>query len=295
MQTRPSVSVVIPSWNSEKQLQKNLPSVFAAANLVDAEIIVIDDHSVADNSVAFLESLGTKIKLIKNPTNLGFSATVNLGVARSQGDIVILLNTDVRPSPDCFANCLKLFSDPSIFAVTFNSNGSWAGGWWKDGLLEHGPISVGKSHDSLWASGGQAAFDRRKWEGLGGMDPLYQPFYWEDVDLGYRSWKRGWQIVWDPSSQCVHDHDESVIAHHHSPDYINSIAQRNQFLFVWKNIHDPAMIKDHLAHLPGFIKNYPLALCSALLRLPQALTSRKVEKQLSIRSDQEILSLWQNH
>ena len=292
---KPSVTIIIPAWNSESQLKKNLPSVFSAAKQVNAEIIVVDDHSTLDNTVSYLESLGSRIKLIKNTRNLGFTRTINAGVLASKATIVVLLNTDVRPEPDCFRQCLQQFGHDDIFAVTFNSDDSWAGGWWRNGLLEHGSIYQGKSRSSLWASGGQAAFSRHKWMELGGLDPLYNPFYWEDVDLGYRAWKRGWKILWDPQAHCVHDHEVSVIKHNFSKKYIQQIAQRNQFLFVWKNIHDHTMIKDHLLHFPKFIKNYPLAFCSALLHLPQAFTSRKVEKQLSRHTDQEILSIWKNH
>ncbi|KKU45879.1 MAG: Glycosyl transferase, family 2 [Microgenomates group bacterium GW2011_GWA2_46_7] len=293
----PKVSVVIPSWNSESQLKQNLPYVFKAAAAVKAEIVVVDDASAFDQSAEYLRSLGSKIRFFENLTNGGFSYTVNRGVSLAQGDIVILLNTDVRPSPDCFVHCLKHFSDPSVFAVTFNSGEAWAGGRWEGGLLQHAKVEPTQGNarlvnPSLWASGGQAAFDRQKWLSLGGMDLLYKPFYWEDVDLGYRAWKRGWRIVWDPKSQCVHDHQKSVIASNFTPEFVRATAQRNQFLFVWKNIHDAHMIISHLRKIPSFIKNYPAPFFRALALLPTALKGRGVERRLSTCTDQEVLSHW---
>ncbi len=297
--TKPKVSVVIPSWNSESQLKQNLPYVFKAAEAVNAEIVIVDDASSYDQSAEYLKSLGKKIRFYENKTNGGFSFTVNRGVSLARGDVAILLNTDVRPSPDCFANCLKQFSDPSVFAVTFNSGEAWAGGRWEDGLLQHAKVEPTKNNGSeqnpsLWASGGQAAFDRAKWMGLGGMDLLYKPFYWEDVDLGYRAWKRGWRIIWDPESRCVHDHQKSVIASNFTPEFVRATAQRNQFLFVWKNIHDSRMLSSHLLKIPSFLKNYPLPFLRALLLLPAALRGRGIEKHSSVKSDSEVLSLWQN-
>lgn len=295
--TKPKVSVVIPSWNSESQLKQNLPYVFKAAQAVNAEIVVVDDASAYDHSAKYLRSLGSKIRFYANKTNGGFSFTVNRGVGLAKGDIVILLNTDVRPSPDCFTNCLTNFSDPSVFAVTFNSGEAWAGGRWEGGLLQHAKVEPTKENGniqnpSLWASGGQAAFDRAKWLELGGMDLLYKPFYWEDVDLGYRSWKRGWRIIWDPQSKCVHDHQKSVIASNFTPEFVKATAQRNQFLFVWKNIHDSSMIWSHLKKIPSFLKNYPLPFLHALMLLPAALRGRGVEQHASTRTDQQVLSLW---
>lgn len=297
MSTKPSVSIVIPSWNSENQLKQNLPYVFAAASKVKAEIIVVDDASAYDNSAKYLKSLGSKIRFYENKTNGGFSYTVNRGAKLANGDIVILLNTDVRPSPDCFINCLHKFEDKTVFAVTFNSGEAWAGGKWSDGLLQHAKVEPNDNNKdtenpSLWASGGQAAFDRRKWESLGGMDLMYAPFYWEDVDLGYRAWKRGWRVVWDPKSKCVHDHQKSVIASNFTPEFVKATAQRNQFLFVWKNIHDPKMMLSHLLRLPRFVKNYPAPFFKALLLLPQALKSRRYEKKQSCVSDEAILQTW---
>lgn len=296
MNHKSSVSIVIPAWNSVNQLKQNLPSVFKAAEAIGAEVIVVDDAS-SDNTLAYLKSLGTQIHLYSNPTNLGFAQTVNRGVGRAQGDVVVLLNTDVRPSPDCFTHLAKSFQDTKLFSVTFNSGSGWAKGVWERGLFHHlrqvpKNAKMSDLSASIFASGGQAAFDKNKWLELGGMDPLYAPFYWEDVDLGYRAWKHGWHIVWDPRYRVVHDHHESVISGAFSPAKISGTAQRNQLLFIWKNIHDRSLIISHLKNLPRFIKNYPKSFFTALLRLPLALHGRKIEKRSSVRTDHKVLSNW---
>ena len=291
------VSIVIPNWNSEKQLKQNLPFVFAAAEKVHAEIVVVDDNSSLDNSTGYLRSLGSKVRFYQNKENRGFSYTVNRGVGLAKGNIAILLNTDVRPSPDCFINCLKQFEDDSVFAVTFNSGEAWAGGKWEGGLLQHSKVEPSSDNSnqvnpSLWASGGQAAFHKDKWQALGGMDLLYKPFYWEDVDLGYRAWKRGWKVVWDPKSKCVHDHGDSVIANNFSREFVRDTAQRNQFLFVWKNIRDGEMLWSHIMKIPSFIKNYPGPFFQAVRFILVALKGRRAEKHSSVRTDQDVLKIW---
>ncbi len=297
---QPKISVVIPSWNSEKQLKQNLRYVYTAAKEVDAEIVIVDDASSFDKSQEYLEKqakLG-KIRYYFNKTNRGFSYTVNRGVSLAKGDIVILLNTDVRPAKTAFKNMLRLFKQEDVFAVTFNSGEAWAGAKWENGMFQHFKVEPtlqnrNQLNFSLWASGGQAAFDKQKWQQLGGMDLLYKPFYWEDVDLGYRAWKRGWKIIWDPQSKVVHDHQKSVIANNFSRKYITDTAQRNQFLFIWKNIHDPQLMRPHLLALPKLILSYPLPFFRALLMLPQVVKRRQQEKKLAQKTDRDIISLWQ--
>lgn len=295
---KPSVSIVIPSWNSEKQMKHNLPFVYKAAALVNAEIVVVDDASSFDKSWDFLQTQKAFLRPYLNKTNLGFSATVNRGVKLAKGDTVILLNTDVRPSPDCFLNCLAIFKDDNVFAVGFNSGEAWMGGEWKKGLFHHfkvEPTNANRNviNPSLWASGGQAAFDKKKWEQLEGMNLLYKPFYWEDTDLGYSAWKRGWKVVWAPECHVVHDHQKSVIANNFSKEFVMNTAQRNQFLFIWKNISDPIYLFEHLLRLPYYLLKYPLPFVKALLKLPEVLKERASQKSRWVKTDHEILKLWE--
>lgn len=294
----PKVSIVIPSWNSEAQFKTNLRYVYAAASVVNAEIVIVDDASSYDNSYKYLKKQGDKIRLYKNNSNEGFSYTVNKGVRLARGEIVILLNTDVRPSKNCFKNCLKLFKDDAIFAVTFNSGEAWMGGEWKRGLFHHFKVKPNAKNkdtynNSLWASGGQAAFDKKKWNKLGGMDMLYKPFYWEDTDLGYTAWKRGWKVLWAPECKVVHDHQKSVIANNFSRKFIMDTAQRNQFLFVWKNIHSKKLITSHILHLPYYFIKYPMAILKALWKIRHVLKLRALERDMSTKNDQELLAIWE--
>lgn len=297
MKKKFTVSVVIPSWNSESQMKQNLPYVFAAAKAVDAEIVIVDDNSQFDQSANYLKSLGKKIRFYANHENGGFSFTVNRGVSLAKGDLIMLLNTDVRPSPDCFVKALKYFEDDSVYALNFNSGEAWMGGEWKGGLFHHfkvEPTSSNKNsqNPSLWASGGQGAFSRDKWMKLGGMDLLYKPFYWEDTDMGFRAWKRGWQVLWAPECKVVHDHQKSVIASNFTKEFVLSTAQRNQFLFIWKNISDPSFLWSHLIRLPYYLIKYPYPVFKAITMLPQALASRSKERVFWKRQDRDILTSW---
>ena len=75
------VSIVIPNFNGEKILEKNLPKVIKAVG--SSEIIVVDDAS-ADDSLRILNNFKLRIRIIKNEKNLGFASTVNKGVREAK-------------------------------------------------------------------------------------------------------------------------------------------------------------------------------------------------------------------
>src|SRR3989304_6378080 len=110
------ISIVIPNFNGEQLLRKNLPAVLRAVG-VD-EIIIVDDNST-DGSVEFIKLLLNKpiIKLVENDKNLGFSSAVNRGVGKVSGEIVVLLNTIVSPEPDFLKPLIPHFQDSQVFAV----------------------------------------------------------------------------------------------------------------------------------------------------------------------------------
>jgi O-antigen biosynthesis protein len=297
---KPKISVVIPSWNSEKQMKENLPYVYKAAARVGAEIVIVDDNSQYDDSWGFMQSEQKqgKIRAYNHNKNIGFSANVNKGVKLAKGDLIMLLNTDVRPSVDCFEKCIEMFKDKDVFAVGFNSGEAWMGGEWGGGLFHHfkvKPVKTNKNqiNPSLWASGGQAAFDKKKWNQLGGMNLLYKPFYWEDTDLGYSAWKRGWKVLWAPECKCVHDHQKSVIASNFTKEFVMATAQRNQFLFIWKNISDKKFLFNHIIRLPYYLVKFPLPVLKAILKLPEMLRERAEHSKHWVKSDQEIIKQWE--
>lgn len=283
------ISIIIPNWNGRRLLEKNLPAVLAAG---PDEVIVVDDAS-EDNSVSFLKKKYPKVKIVQHEKNSGFASSCNDGVAASMGEIIVLLNSDVIPEKDLFEFFLPHFKDPRVFAVSFNeSQWSWARICWKGGFVEHEPgPKPDKTHITAWASGGSGAFRKSVWEELEGFDTLYKPFYWEDVDLSYRAWKRGYKVLWEPKAVVNHKH-EGIIGAHFSKSYINSISQRNQLIFIWKNITDLRMSFKHRLFLVWRLKSpsYFKVFLSALLLSPAVFARRIEEKSKAKVSDREIFN-----
>lgn len=295
-------SIVIPNFNGKKLLEKNLIKVKERAE--GEEIIVVDNNS-QDKSIDYIRNNFPEVKLVEETKEQGFTSSINSGVDNASGDIVVLLNTDIVPEKG-FLNPLKEhFDDPNVFAV-----GCLDKSLEKDkiilrgrglakfirGMLIHSRGEVDKK-DTFWVSGGSGAFRKSIWEKLGGMDSLYNPFYYEDIDLSYRAVKSGYKIMFEPRSVVNHYHEEGAIKKKFSESEIKTIAYRNQFLFVWKNITDPKMLLEHIFWFPYHLGKAIIKLDTpmlkgffcALLKIP-AVCKRRTENKLTyVLSDKEVI------
>lgn len=312
-----NVSIIIPNYNGVKLLQKNLPSVFSAAEYYslqtkkEVEIIIVDDASTDASTPILLDFIpsvaeqSSTFQFIQNEKNLGFSSTVNNGVKHAKGDIVILLNTDVSPAKDFIFPLINHFTDKKIFAVGAmdksieNDKVVLRGrgiGKWERGFLIHKAGTLDKQN-SLWASGGSSAFRKSLWTLLGGLDELFNPFYWEDIDLSYRALKSGYHVLFEEKSIVIHEHEKGAIKTKYTKSEVEKIAYRNQFVFVWKNA-DSSMLVSHILWLPyhgmkamlRFDLNFLHAFFVALLLLPKIISLRKKNRKHFIYSDDVIIA-----
>ncbi len=304
------VSVIIPNYNGENLLKANLPRVLEEINEYrhgKTEIMVIDDFS-SDESIQVLEEFKKKqinLTILKNEKNLGFSSTVNHGVKKSTGEIIVLLNTDVYPEKNFLDPLLKHFKNEKIFAAGCLDKSLENGklilrgrglGEWKRGFLVHRRGEIDKKN-TLWVSGGSAAFRKSIWEKLGGFNEIYNPFYWEDIDLSYRALKSGYDVVFEPSSIVVHNHEDGAIENEFSSSEIKTIAYRNQFIFVWENATDLDLQFLHLFWLPyHFVKallrtdwHFFIGFSQAFILLPKIIKSSLKYQKTFVKRDNEII------
>lgn len=309
-----NISVVIPNYNGKELLEKNLPQVLAVMNKYSqkCEIIITDDSS-KDASIEFLESFIKEnktrvvVSLLKNLTgkNKGFSENVNKGVRHTKGEVILLLNTDVVPNDDFLHPLVDHFQDKNVFAVGCMDESIENGekilrgrgiGKWEKGFLMHEKGSINKA-TTLWVSGGSGAFRKSIWDRLGGLNELYNPFYWEDIDLSYRAQKAGFICLFEKKSIVRHEHEKGVIKKEYSSFNVRKVAYRNQFFFTWLNATDTIILAQQVLFLPYFfIKTFLnkdsaflLGFLSALFLLPKVIRERKKVQALVKKSDKEVI------
>lgn len=311
-----NISIIIPNYNGAKLLTENLPKVLdAVRNYKDGfvEIIIPDDPST-DNSKDIIEEFIDGIKeshvrgiTIENrdPGKSGFSKNVNRGVALAKGDVLILFNSDVAPRKDFLKPLISHFQEQDVFAVGCmdesheNNKTILRGrglGEFKKGFLVHRAGNIDKDN-TLWVSGGSGAFRKSTWDKLGGLDPLYDPFYWEDIDLSYRALKSGYKIVFEPKSIVTHRHEEGIVRTEFSNKFVKQISYKNQFVFVWKNLTDIDLVASHFLWLPYlFLKSlvngnteFFVGFYLALKKVPQILRMRSYTKKYFVKKDSEVI------
>ena len=236
------ITIAIPNFNGQNLLRDNLPTILKAGA---DEILVIDDGST-DKSVDVMRSEFPEVKILINENNLGFIPSVNKLFQEAQGEVVVLLNSDVLVEKDFLENLTHHFKDKKTFAVNCHEiGGGPARAFWKTGYFEFGQENEkNEVQKSAWASGGSAAYSKVIWQKLGGFDPLFRPFYWEDVDISYRALRAGYEILWEPNSKVYHEH-ETTIGKLFKRRYVRWVQERNQLLFIWKNISDKKLKREH--------------------------------------------------
>lgn len=99
------LSVIILNYNVRYFLELCVLSVQNAIQNIDAEIIVIDNHS-QDDSCKMMKERFPNVKLIENRENLGFPKGNNIGVSQAQGEYICILNPDTVVAEDTFTKVL---------------------------------------------------------------------------------------------------------------------------------------------------------------------------------------------
>jgi GT2 family glycosyltransferase len=290
------VSIIIPNYNGRNLLEKNIPFIIEARKNTNnniSEIIVVDDAS-EDDSITFLKKYTSEVNIIKHKINRGFPTTVNTGARMAKGEFLALINTDVTPSSDFLVNTLPLFRDKEVFAVSLHEKGyGYSVGKFENGFVVHEPGEESEeTHETFWVNGGSGIFRREVWMKLGGFDDnLFSPFYWEDMDISYRARKRGYKLLWEPKSNVVHEHESTTRMI--SKRYREKIQERNQLIFIWKNLTSKYLFRKHIVGLTRRILKHPGYLIIVLISLSKfgiILKARNKEKRESKVSDEAIFA-----
>lgn len=245
------ITIIIPVYKNKALFIKNLKNNQPFLNR--HQLIVINDNP-NENLDQVVKAISPKAIVINNKQNLGFGLSMNKAVKKVKTEIMLFLNSDVKLINNDYEKAIKLFNDQKLFGITLaqiEKDGHLTGandGHFYQGLFHHRERQSDQVSVNLWPEGGSSLIRCHYFRQLKGFDPDYAPFYWEDVDLGFRAKKMGWYCLYYPLAEVEHHH-ESTISKYYSTDQIKTISYRNQFLFVWKNFRNLSLIS-HLFWLP---------------------------------------------
>ncbi len=255
---RLTACVLVLNYNGMAHLDACLSSLLRAAarHGRPCPVVLVDNRST-DDSVAFTRTRFPEIEIVVSPKN-DFLFSLNAVARARHEEIVIIVNNDMRFDEEFVTPLVEHFADADVFAAgaaIFDWSGSsdtvgprcarvrqcWFYKWWR----------CDRQQTSLTfdVCGGAAAYRRRMFVELDGFDPLYRPGYYEDVDLSYRAWARGWRVVYEPGSRAYHKGSVSMLARYGEAG-MAPLMYRNHLLFTVKNVGGFGFLLGFLAMLP---------------------------------------------
>ncbi|MFZ9736626.1 MAG: glycosyltransferase family 2 protein [Prochlorotrichaceae cyanobacterium] len=117
----PLISIIIPTYNSEKFIEKTIKSALQQT-LQDFELIVVDDCST-DNTVKVIEAIADsdrRIKIFTHTTNVGIAANRNRGIEKASGQYIAFLDHDDLWLNDKLAMQLAALEESKTAAVAYS-------------------------------------------------------------------------------------------------------------------------------------------------------------------------------
>lgn len=140
------LSVIIPAYNEGASIARVLGRV--AAQLPDAELIVVDDAS-RDDTAAIAERCGARV--VRQPYNKGNGAAIKAGIRAASGEVLLMLDADGQHDPADLPRVLAPIGpyDLVIAARSRGSNASRARGFGNAALNRLGSYLTGMQIDDL--------------------------------------------------------------------------------------------------------------------------------------------------
>lgn len=227
---RPEVSALIIGYKTRDELARCLPSLYAGAEGVRLEVILVDNDS-GDGTPDLVAEAFPDVELIVLDENIGFGRAVNLAASHARGEFVLLLNPDTEVLPGAVAAlvaCARAHPEAGLVGGrTLQEDGrpEPSSCWGRPTLWSTFCFSTGLSTALRRSSTfnpedlpGWDRMDEREvgiitgcllmasidaWRSLGGFDPRFF-MYGEDTDLSVRAWKAGYRPRITPDARVIH-------------------------------------------------------------------------------------------
>jgi len=225
------LSIIILNYNTKKLLQNLLSSIFNSdIKKINLEVIVVDNAS-KDKSIAMVRTTFSRVKLIVNKNNLGYSKGNNIGAEKAEGKYLLFLNSDTKVFSNTLVKMLAFMEEnKSAAAATCYlqlNNGKldpachrgfptpWGALTYFSGLEKLFPRSrifsqyhlgwknLEKTHQVDVISGAFFMIRKEIFNKVNGIDEDYF-MYGEDIDLCFRIKKLGYKIYYYPKTKIIH-------------------------------------------------------------------------------------------
>lgn len=245
----PRCAIVILNLNGRHHLRPCFETLAALDYPRDKVEVILVDNASTDGSVDEMRRDHSWVKLHVNERNVGFAPGCNQGVELADDpDVVVFLNNDMRVEPEWLRTLVEPVARGEHIATTskmlswdgklMNSAGggmNFHGIGIQRGYLEPITEEFAWPRLTLFACGGAMAMDANAYREVGGLDDEFFAYY-EDVDLGWRTWVAGHTIAYVPTSIAYHHH--SSTSRRLPLEMIRLLQVRNPLYACVKNYDD---------------------------------------------------------
>ncbi len=200
------ISVIIPSYNSEKTIERTITSLKKQTYSGSYEIILVD--SSIDRTPEIVRNNFSDIKYFHLEKKTDPGTARNFGVKRCKGEIILFIDSDCIADPEWIEILVNLHHETNYAAIggaVINGNNpknnvAWAGymAEFREFLPGHGTREI--SHIATC----NISYKKKHFDSLGGFHPDYYPQ--EDMEFNYRLTKSGEKILFYPKAQIRHFH-----------------------------------------------------------------------------------------
>ncbi|MBI5218894.1 MAG: glycosyltransferase [Bacteroidia bacterium] len=116
----PRVSVIVPAYNEEVYIVKNINNLLTS-DYPDFEVIVVDDGSKDNTFEKISSAFGNHPKvLVLTKPNGGKATALNYGIEHMSGEIMVCIDADTQLHTDAIKNLIPYFHNSKIGAVSGN-------------------------------------------------------------------------------------------------------------------------------------------------------------------------------
>lgn len=203
------------------QSAAHLPDLLAALRpqLRDDDELAIVDNASTDGTPETARSLDKRAIVVETGANLGFAGGCHVGADSTQAPLLLFLNPDSQPHPDCLERLRRASFEHRDWAAwqaavllddgRINTSGGvvhYLGlGWAGDCGLPATALPA-EDREIAFPSGAAMVVRRAAWLELGGLDREYF-MYGEDLDLGLRLWLSGHRVGLVPAARVAHSYE----------------------------------------------------------------------------------------
>lgn len=175
--TEPSVSIIIPAYNEEENIEAVVGGFLASGYPNILEILVVDGNSTDKTAakVAELSSLYSRVRLLHNPFRIQ-SAALNIGLDACQGDVFLRADAHCRYAPDYVEKCVNTLLTTKAINV---------GGAQRFVAEEKFQAGVALAANSLLGNGG-AKYRNPQYDGY--VDTVFLGCMWKNTLMNVRGY-----------------------------------------------------------------------------------------------------------